>query len=164
MHCGLAKKRSNFPRKEISYRKVNQVDRENFREVIRNSPLMNFQQINNTEELSNLYENTLSLLLAGAACPHLKMRVIPLRPAAPWYTEEITSQKAERRRLERKWRKTRTTAARQMYVDQCNRVNCLIYESKMNFYSLVIEENSSNQFELIPGHKICVHNKRCTRG
>ena len=35
-----------------------------------------------------------------------------------------------------------------MYVDQCNRVNCLIYESKMKFYSSVIEENSSNQFEL----------------
>ena len=70
------------------------------------------------------------------------------RPAAPWYTEEITSQKAERRRLERKWRKTRTTAARQMYVDQCNRVNRLIYESKMKFYSAVIEGNNSNQFEL----------------
>jgi len=61
-HCGLAIKKSNFPRKEISYRKVNQVDGENFGEAIRNSPLMNFEQINNTEELSNLYENTLSLL------------------------------------------------------------------------------------------------------
>jgi len=35
-----------------------------------------------------------------------------------------------------------------MYVDQCNRVNCLIYESKMKYYSSAIEENSSNQFEL----------------
>ena len=35
-----------------------------------------------------------------------------------------------------------------MYVDQCNRVNCLNYESKMKFYSSVIEENSFNQFEL----------------
>ena len=146
VHCELAIKKSYFPRKEISYRKVNQVDRENFREAIRNSPLMNFEQINNTEELSNLYENTLSLLLEQHA--PLKRRIITLRPAAPWYTEEITSQKAERRRLERKWRKTRTTAARQMYVDQCNRDNCLIYESKMKFYSSVIEENSSNQFEL----------------
>ena len=73
---------------------------------------MNFEEINNTEELSNLYENTLSLLLEQHA--PLKRRVISLRPAAPWYTEEITSQKAERRRLERKWRKTRTTAERQI--------------------------------------------------
>ena len=107
---------------------------------------MNFEQINNTEELSNLYENTLSLLLEQHA--PIKRRVITLRPAAPWYNEEITSQKAERRRLERKWRKTRTTAARQIYVDQRNRVNCVIYESKMRYYSSVIEGNSSNPFEL----------------
>ena len=146
VHCALAIKKSNFPRKEISYRKVNQVDRENFREAIRNSPLMNFERINTTEELSNLYENTLSLLLEQHA--PLKRRVITLRPAAPWYNEEITSQKTERRRLERKWRKTRTTVARQMYVDQCNLVNRPISESKMKFYSSVIEGNSSNQFEL----------------
>ena len=106
---------------------------------------MSHKIINNTKELSNLYENTLSLLLEQH--DPLKRRVITLRPAAPWYTKKITSQKAERRRLERKWRKTRT-AARQMYVEQCNRVNCLIYESKMKFNSSVIEENSSNQFEL----------------
>ena len=35
-----------------------------------------------------------------------------------------------------------------MYVDQCNLVNRLISESKMKFYSSIIEGNSSNQFEL----------------
>lgn len=46
VHCRLAIKKSNFPRKEISYWKVIQVDRENFREaIIRNSPLLNFEPI-----------------------------------------------------------------------------------------------------------------------
>ena len=71
---------------------------------------MNFEQISNIEELSNLYENTLSSLLEQYV--PLERRVTTIRPAAPWYTEEITSQKVERRRLERKWRETRTTVER----------------------------------------------------
>ena len=32
-----------------------------------------------------------------------------------------------------------------MYTEQCNVVNRLIYQSKMGFYSALIEENNSNQ-------------------
>ena len=74
-----------------------------------------------------------------------KRRTITLRPAAPWYTNDIKVEKTKRRRLERQWRKTRLTIHRQLYVEQCTLVNNLICESKLKFYSSVIEQNSSNQ-------------------
>ena len=58
-----------------------------------------------------------------------------------------------RRGLRRKKRKgedlsARSTISRQLYVNQCNLINSLIYESKMTFYSLVIEEKIYNQATL----------------
>ena len=51
----------------------------------------------------------------------------------------------KRKGLERQWRQVRSTISRKLYVNQCNLVNNLIYESKMTFCSSVIEENKSNQ-------------------
>ena len=57
------------------------------------------------------------------------------------YTEKIKAEKTKRRRIERQWRKIRSTISRQLNVNQCYLVNYLIYESKMTFYSSVIGEN-----------------------
>ena len=37
----------------------------------------------------------------------LKSKIVTLRPKSPWFTLEIQEQKVKRRRLERRWRKTR---------------------------------------------------------
>ena len=39
-------------------------------------------------------------------------------------------------------------SADKLYVNQCNLINSLIYESKMTFFSSVVEENKSNQVTL----------------
>lgn len=75
----------------------------------------------------------------------LKKRILTLRPAAPWYSDEIRKEKTERRKLERCWRATRLTIDRELYVNQCNIVNTLISTSKKKFYSSVIAENKSDQ-------------------
>lgn len=75
----------------------------------------------------------------------VKKRIITVRPAAPWYSDDIKQEKAERRKLERRWRCTKLTIDREWYTEQCKRVNRLIHESKMKFYSDVINENSNNQ-------------------
>ena len=41
-------------------------------------------------------------------------KVITLRPVTPWFTAEIQEQKVIRRRLERRWRKTRLTVDREL--------------------------------------------------
>ena len=72
------------------------VDR--FRSDVTNSPLMDYNNLNVTE-LSELYENSLSSLLELHA--PLKKRTIVVRPASPWYTDEIITEKVKRRRLAR---------------------------------------------------------------
>ena len=46
--------------------------------------------------------------------------------------------------LERRWRNTKLAIDRELYAEQCKRVNQLIHDSKMKFYSDVINENFNN--------------------
>ena len=146
VHCGISMRKPCFPRKVISYRKVKSVERDRFNNDIKNSPLMGYENIEDITDLVDLYENTLTSLLELHA--PLKRRVVTLRPAAPWYSDQIRAEKVKRRRLERHWRANRLTVTRELYVNQCNLVNRLIHESKMKFYSAVIDENRSNQAAL----------------
>ena len=119
------------------------MDKERFKTDIENSPLMNYNNIDNVTELTALYDNTLSSIFELHASP--KKRIVTLRPASQWYTDEIRVEKVKRRRLDRLWRANRLTINREIYTEQCNVVNRLIYQSKMGFYSALIEENNSNQ-------------------
>ena len=74
-----------------------------------------------------------------------KQRWITLRPAAPWYTPEVTEQKNIRRRLERRWRSSRLPSDRHRYVVQCGVVTRLIESLKSAHYTSIINEHSSDQ-------------------
>lgn len=75
----------------------------------------------------------------------VKRRVVTIWPAAPWYTNEVSVEKRRRRRLERKWRRTRLQADRQEYTHQCCVVNNLIKSLKSSYYTTIITENSTDQ-------------------
>ena len=105
--------------------------------------IMNHQDFRDVSALSDCYDNTLRSLLDQYA--PVKKRIITVRPAALWYCDNIKQEKAERRKLERRWRSTKLTIDRELYTEQCKRVNQLIHESKMKFYSDVINENTNNQ-------------------
>ena len=66
--------------------------------------------------------------------------VITIRSAAPWYTEEIKTEKRKRRRIERQWRVTRSASDRENFVRQCHAVNNMS-SSKLNYYSRLVTEN-----------------------
>ncbi len=68
-----------------------------------------------------------------------------IRPASQWYTEEIDSEKAVRRQLERFWRISKLEIDRQIYVDQCRTVQNLLYTSRCKFYNDQIQESTGNQ-------------------
>ena len=56
----------------------------------------------------------------------------------------LKQEKAKRRRRERRWRATRLTVERQIYVEQCKHVSKCIYEAKTEYYCGVIAENQSD--------------------
>ena len=68
-----------------------------------------------------------------------------LRHHAPWFTDEIRTAKAMRRRLERQWRADKTKANHQLYTDHCRVVNELIRNAKEVYYSSIIDNSHGNQ-------------------
>jgi hypothetical protein len=65
----------------------------------------------------------------------LRKRTVTLRLSLQWYTTKIKAVKSMRRRLEHKWRSNKSEDNRKRYVDECNMVNNLIYQTKMTLYS-----------------------------
>ena len=98
------------------------------------------------DDLIERYNTTLTSLLNDHA--PIRKKVVTLRPANPWLTPEIQMEKVTRRRLERRWRKTRLTVDRELYTQQCAVVCKSIPEAKERYYSELIAELSSDPREL----------------
>ena len=116
-----------FERQKVTYRKLSSVDK----------------GLTDVSALVHYYNKTLLSLLNEHA--PVKSRIVTIRPAAPWYSENIKLEKAKRRKLERKWHKDKLVVHREMYVEQCVRVNKLIHDTKMRFYADIINKITKNQ-------------------
>ena len=66
------------------------------------------------------YESQLSTILDKHA--PVKTRVVTVRPSSPWYTDGIKAEKVKRRKLERRWRKTKLTVNHEIFKTQWKRV------------------------------------------
>ena len=147
VNCKLLLEKPMFPRKQITYRKIKNVDLHRFCDDVTSSGLLTRSQPSSTMEcLIADFENVLSTILDVHA-PE-KTRLITVRPSAPWLTQDVYEQKIERRRLERKWRSTGLTVHREMYSQKCLEVNKLIAHFKSTYYAGLIDSCGSNQREL----------------
>ena len=129
VRCFLSLPKTAFERKEIQYRKLKSVDISLFRSDLSNAFLKN--SICHDTDVS-LAVQEYNSILTGLLDKHapVKKRVLTLRPNAAWYTDDIKQEKAKRRKLERRWRATRLTIDRQIYVEQCKHVSKCIYDAK----------------------------------
>ena len=98
-HCAVrwetsCLKKPGFERKSVCFRKLRSIDRD---QDLRDSSLMNHQDFRDVSALSDCYDNTLRSLLNQYS--PVKKRIITIRPAAPWYSDNIKQEKAERRKL-----------------------------------------------------------------
>ena len=88
----------------------------------------------------------------------MKSRSVTLRPRNPWYNEEITDAKRKRKRLERRWRKSKLQVDRDLYKAQRLLVNTLIHKAKCSYYKDKIE-NCTNSKELFKIVESLLHQK-----
>ena len=90
--------------KTISYRKIKSIDLNSFQsdlpatDLCRNPPEA-------LENLAKCYNSTLKVVLDKLA--PLITRSIKERPRVPWFNEEIRMAKCERRKAEKRWRRTK---------------------------------------------------------
>jgi len=67
------------------------------------------------------------------------------RPSAPWHTPNIRTAKKQRRRAERRWRRTRLEIHRQIYNSRKMDVQTLILESKQAHFNKQITQTTSTK-------------------
>ena len=140
--CDVFIRKPQFRKEVIFYRKLRSLDMESFLSDVADCPLI-IDPSGDLDHLVQQYDTLLSSIMDKHA--PIKRRVVTIRPAAPWYTNEVSVEKRKRRRLERKWRRTRLQADRQEYTRQCCVVNNLIKSLKSSYYTTIITENSSDQ-------------------
>ncbi|KAL9959876.1 hypothetical protein ACROYT_G033246 [Oculina patagonica] len=143
--CDLIIKKPSFTVKEISYRKIKGIDIELFSHDVRSSALIQ-DSPDNLDDLVNLYNTTLSEILDCHA--PLVTKTIKVRPLVPWYDDDIKDARRERRRAERRWRRTRNSSDLTNFKAKKNYATYLMNVARKRFYTDFIKENSSNQRDL----------------
>ena len=132
----------SWERKRIRARKLKPVYIEQFKKDIGLSPLLS-DPSGDLQELLHLYNSELSSILDKHA--PLISRLVTIRPAAPWFSEEIKLERI-RRLLERKW--SGLPEDRIRFIEQNRIVNQLLLSARSQYYTKRIDENCLNQRKL----------------
>ena len=93
-----------------------------------------------------LYNSELSSIIDKHA--PLKSKNIILRPNTEWYSDELRAAKRDRRKAERRMRKSNLTVHREMFRDTCLKTNTLLLKCKKDYFSKKISEIEHDQKQL----------------
>lgn len=118
--------------KAVTFRKLRAINVESFRQDIVSSTLLHTSD-GSVDDLLYAYNEGLRSLVDVHA--PLRTKTIRQRPDCPWYTEDLHAAKHLRRKLERKWRKTKLSVDHQIYRDQCVTTNKLLLRTRLSYYS-----------------------------
>ena len=145
VHFQLSLNKALLDKKTITFRKLRSTDFDNFYADVLNSGLPDFfaSPSSSWDDLIDHYNNFLTSIPEAHA--PLKTKTVTLRPSAPWYSEEI---KRSLRKLERRWRMTKLSSDRILFIEGCSALNSLIRDSKKKYFTSLIRLNQSNYKQL----------------
>ena len=141
VHCRIAMRKPPFQRELKTYRKMKAINLTSFLTDIENSDLYTSQE-RSLEESVTQYNDVLGDFLEKHA--PLKTKWLTIRPAAPWVNEDLLSARKERRRMERRWRLSRLTVDREIFMNQRDIVKKMLYAAKSEFYANRIKDQAGN--------------------
>ena len=130
-------------RAKISYRKLRNINMDNFKRDIVQTRSLNSCNLPVDTLVRNFDECLSSLLNTHAP---LCTKTITLRKKAPWYDNTLICAKRKKRRLERNWRKSLSniSANKRAYREQCVVVNILLHTARTEYYSRMLVDNANN--------------------
>ena len=143
--CSLDIRKPGYERRTISCRNLKLINSDAFRDSIEKSSLLKVDFVDLPQSVELYNSELLSILDFHAP---LSTRTVTVRPAAPWYSNEIKIEKRKRRQLERRWRESRLPQDRLRFTEQCRLVNRLLWSSRASYYSQIVNENQSDQRKL----------------
>ena len=150
----LGLSRPGLSLKTTTYRKIKSINLDSFHSDIQASSLCDDKQFDTADDLdayAREYTTTLSALLDRHA--PLKTRRRVTRPVVPWYNETIDNAKQERKKAERKWRKTKAADDLLDFKSKRNHVTYLMNKARWDFYSEFMVENGADQRKLLNAAK-----------
>ena len=116
----------------IISRKWRNLDLSKFKEDLQSSDIQAVLEVTDVSEAVTTYNNVLSSLVDKHA--PIYERTVQVNKTAPWYNERIRQAKRNRRKAERKWRKTHKECDRVEFRSQCNIVDRELKQAKSQYY------------------------------
>ena len=101
--CGMNIHRENMTRKEVSYRKINEIDLDELSQDIKFGP--SYYNNKTIDELVFALDMTLKEALDKHA-PEVR-RIVTVRKKTPWFKKQVLEQKRMVRKRERTWKKNK---------------------------------------------------------
>ena len=118
----------------VNHRNLNAIDLDAFKSSVCSSTItpLTIDACDIVNELTDTYNSVLcNLMDFQAPC---RSCYITLRPHAPWFDDSLRAAKQDKRRLERKWRKTRLEIDCQRYRDICDDYHKLLDKAKSTYH------------------------------
>lgn len=140
--CTINFARPSTTKQRLCYRKIREINIDNFKDDIESSELYTNPK-SNVEDLTNQY-NTILCDLLDIHAP-LTERSVFVRPNCPWYSDSLRCSKRNKRRLERKYRKSKLEIDRQNFRDACKSYRRALNDAKRSFHNDRICESDSKQ-------------------
>ena len=128
--CELDMGKVHFTKSNVSYRNLSAINLDALRADLSNSDLCINTDLSDIHELVKSYNETLESVINRHA--PLRTKTIIARPHVPWFNNEVKSVKRERRRAERKWRRTRQLCDFQIYKSKKNYMMFVMNRSRKN--------------------------------
>ncbi|XP_030851782.1 uncharacterized protein LOC115928576 [Strongylocentrotus purpuratus] len=160
VQCNLDLRKPSTSRRTVTTRPLRSMNREQFRSGVHES--LSEIDIEDSSISSSVERYDLSLTSLLDKLAPKKTRSVIIKPSSPWMTEKIHAAKCLRRRLERKWRRTRSEEDRKSYVTQRQVVSQEIEKAKTEYYSECVAECEGNQRRLFTVVDALLHRKKET--
>ncbi|XP_072019111.1 uncharacterized protein [Amphiura filiformis] len=128
----LNRKKPDMPRTYTSCRDFRTVDIDQLMMDL-TTELASLMSIMNVDEQVQFYDATVCDVL-DRYCP-IQSRNRTIRPRVPWYNDDIHLARRVKRRLERRWRKSKLDTDREAYVVQLGVLSELIHSAKASYFT-----------------------------
>ncbi len=135
IHCTIEMLKPEPKKTLVTTRKLRDIDLKSFESDL--SSQFESHCCTTADQLVDLYQCTITRALDKYAPVRSVERTC--RPRQPWYNDQIHEARRLRRKYERAWRKSKSDAHRELYVNQRNLVNNLLDEAKQRYYKDQLE-------------------------
>ena len=127
-------------RKEVSYRKINEIDLDELSQDIKFNP--NYYNNKTVDELVFVLEKTLKEALDKHASE--VWRIVTVRQKAPWFNKQVLEQKRMVRKRERTWKKYKLQHQWKALYDEKKKYRSILSKARCEVISSKVAECKSN--------------------